>query len=206
MTNQDLTDKIFDFFVRFSKLIIGLLLLTVIVVVAGVAYFFYGVKSSTASLAVNEKIDNTPICVERLRQIGEWEFLCVSNEEIVDTTRKRLFKDDELTRIYTGNLRIGVDMREMKDDAIQLQGDTIVVNLPEVKLLDEKFIDEAATKSFYESGRWTGADYELLYKKAQRQMKEHCLTKENLHTARENGKSQMRKMLEAVGVEKFIVN
>jgi len=205
MTNQDSSNKIFKLLVFRNRMQIGLVLFLVIAIIVGIAYIYHGLKSSSVSLAVNETIDNTPICVERMRQIGEWEFLCINDEEVVDTTRKRLFKDDELTRIYTGKLRLGIDMKEMKDDAIKRQGDSLVITLPEVKLLDEKFIDEAATKSFYESGSWDGADYELLYKKAQRQMKEHCLTEENLNIARENGKSQFLKMLSVLKIEKVIL-
>ncbi len=206
MDNQDLTDKIFDFISRFFKVILGVLALLIIVVLGCIAYFVYGVKSSNVSIAVDEKIENTPISVERMRQIGQWEFLCVSDEEVIDTTRSRLLhKDDELARVYTGKLRLGVDMREMKDDAIKLVGDSIIITLPEVKLLDEKFIDEAATKLLYESGKWSYADNELLYKMAQRKMKENCVTKENLATARENGKTQVRKMFDALGKKTVIV-
>lgn len=205
MTNQDLTDKIFDFISRFFKVILGVLALLIIVVLGCIAYFVYGVKSSNVSIAVDEKIENTPISVERMRQIGQWEFLCVSDEEVIDTTRRRLFGDDYLTRVYTGQLRLGVDMREMKDDAIKLVGDSIIITLPEVKLLDEKFIDEAATRLICESGKWSDADNELLYKRAQRKMKENCVTKENLATARENGKTQVRKMFDALGKKTVIV-
>lgn len=205
MTNQDTSNRIFNYIVHCNRVILCVLLLLVVAVCCGVAYLVHSVNSSSASLAVDEKIGDTPVCVERLRQIGEWEFLCISDEEVVDTTRRRLFKNDELTRIYTGKLRLGVDMREMTDDAIKHQGDSIIITLPEVKLLDEKFIDEAATKSFYESGSWNGEDYELLYKKAQRQMKEQCLTKENLQAARENGKAQVNKMLTVLKLKNVFV-
>lgn len=190
----------------YTRIQIGFILLVVLLACVGLAYLVHGCNSSSASLSVDEKINDTPISIERMRQIGEWEFLCISDEELVDTTRKRLFKDDQLIRIYTGKLRLGVDMKEMADNSIVREGDSLIITLPEVKLLDERFIDEAATQSFYESGSWDGADYELLYKKAKRQMKEHCLTEENMRTARENGKLQVRKMLEAVGIEKVSLN
>ena len=46
-------------------------------------------------------------------------------------------------------------MQQLSDEAITLQGDTLQATLPKVTLLDKDFIDEAKTKSFYESGKWT---------------------------------------------------
>lgn len=184
--------------------------LTVVAIVAAIVIvvaimIVHAVRNTTVTLDVNEKINNTPVSVERLRQIGEWEFLCVEDEEIVDTTRKHLFSNDELVRIYYGQLRLGIDMKEMEDGAIKVYDDSVDILLPEIKLLDENFIDEARTKAFYESGRWDGKDREALYNKAKRQMKERCFTTEHRQMARENAIQEMTKMLTALGVEKVNV-
>lgn len=39
-----------------------------------------------------------------------------------------------------------------------MDADTVMVTMPPVKLLDDKFVDEAATKSFIEDGKWSEAD------------------------------------------------
>ena len=74
-----------------------------------------------------------------------------------------------------------------------------VLLLPKVGLLDAAFIDEARTKSFFESGKWSPEDKEAMYKKAYNQMKAHCLTKENLQAAEANGEEQMRNMMRSMG-------
>lgn len=188
-----------------DKIKAGVLLAVAVLIIVVVAMVVHAVRNTSVTLAVNEKINNTPVSVERLRQIGEWEFLCIDDEEIVDTTRKHIFSDDELIRIYYGQLRLGIDMKEMADDAIEVYDDSVSILLPEIKLLDENFIDEARTQSFYESGRWNGKDREALYAKAKRQMKERCLTKENMQLARENALEEMKKMLVALGVQKVNV-
>ena len=81
---------------------------------------------------------------------------------MVDTIRKGFFSDDKLARIYYGTLRIGIDTRQLKEGWLKTEGDSILVTLPDVQLLDRHFIDEARTKSFYERGRWSPADREAL--------------------------------------------
>ena len=183
-----------------NKILVGLIAVAVIVLSLVVLRLIGVFTTSTITLGVDEKINNTPVSVERMRQIGEWEFLSISDEEMVDTVRRRLFAKDELVRIYYGELRLGIDMREMSDNAIKQKGDSVIVTLPKIKLLDDNFIDEARTKSFYESGTWDNKAREVLYQKAKRQMKQNCLTQENLNIARKNAVNQMEKMLSSMGV------
>jgi hypothetical protein len=162
-------------------------------------------KNGSLSLDTDESINITPEQIQSIRNIGEWEFLAVSDEELVDTVRKRLLGDDELVRIYYGTMRLGINLHHTKPDWIQASGDTIVATLPAVGLLDRNFIDEARTKAFYESGRWTAKDREALYRKAYRMMLSHGLTPENLRTAEENADAQLRKMFRAMGYNNIVI-
>lgn len=183
-----------------NKILIGIIAVAVILSSLVVLRLINVFSTSTIVLEVDEKIDNTPVSVERMRQIGEWEFLSISDEEMIDTVRRRLFTKDELVRIYYGELRLGIDMREMSDNAIRQKGDSVIVTLPKIKLLDDNFIDEARTRSFYESGSWNNDVREALYQKAKHQMKQNCLTSENIVTARKNAISQVEKMLSSMGI------
>ena len=156
-------------------------------------------KNDHIDFGPDENIDITPTQIQSIKAIGEWEFLSVSAEELVDTTRRRLLMKDELARIYYGTLRLGVDMHQVKPDWIKTSGDSITMTLPAIGLLDKDFIDEARTKPFYESGSWTAEDREILFKKAYRMMTQHCLTKENLQAAEANGQEQFRNMLQSMG-------
>ena len=150
---------------------------------------------------VDDKINLTPTQVKEMKEIGEWEFLSIEDEEMVDTTRKRLFKDDELIRIYTGTLRLGIDLTEAKDDWLTTDGDTLRVTLPPIKLLDEDFIDEAKTQSFFESGSWSDKARDDMYHRAKEKMKQRCLTKENISSAEDNAMKQFFQMFKAMGFE-----
>jgi hypothetical protein len=173
-----------------------------VIVIAVIAVFFWVrsvLKSNYIEIGSNDKIEPTPTQIQSIRDIGEWEFLSVSAEEMVDTVRKGFFSDDELVRIYYGTLRLGINMQQLSDDAIRVQGDTLQVTLPKVTLLDKDFIDEAKTKSFYESGKWSPQAHQALYQKAHRQMLQHCLTPENLTAAQTNAESQLRNLFTQLG-------
>ena len=162
-------------------------------------WFCHEMKDSHVEMGASETIDITPTQIQSIEAIGEWEFLSVSNEELVDTVRKGLFSNDELVRIYYGTLRLGVNMHQASPRWLTVEGDTVRAMLPKVGLLSKDFIDEARTKSFFESGKWKPEDKEALYQKAYRQMKAHCLTKENLQAAEANGEEQMRNMMRSMG-------
>ena len=162
-------------------------------------------KGNFISFEADDAIDPTPTQIQAIKDIGEWEFLSISAEEMVDTVRKGFFSDDELVRIYYGTLRLGVDMQKVDSGWISVKGDSIEMKLPKIGLLDKDFIDEAKTKPFYESGKWSPKDREALYKKAYRQMIKNCLTKENLDAAKANGEAQMRNMMQQLGYKNIII-
>ena len=172
-----------------------------VVGIAVVWWLVSGISQSEVSLDVNQEIDLTPEQITSIEAIGEWEFLAIANEELVDTTRKGFFSNDHLVRIYYGTVRLGIDMKNVEPGWIETEGDSIVVTLPQPDLLDKHFIDEAKTKSFFESGKWSQKDREQLYQKAYRQMLVHCLTPENLRTACENGEAQFSRMMKTMGYE-----
>lgn len=183
--------------------LVKILALTAFILVFVWLVFFE--KNNTIELGVDDRIGDTPTQIESMRAIGEWEFMSVSNEELVDTVRKGLLSDDHLVRIYYGTLRLGINMHQARPHWLTVSGDTATAVLPKVGLLDKNFIDEARTKSFYESGSWQESDREALYKKAYRMMLQRCMTPTNLKAAEENAEAQFRKMLLALGYKNVII-
>lgn len=184
-----------------AKIKIGAIAAGIIAIVAIVIWLTKSVSETKMSIDADQTIDVTPEQIEQIKAIGEWEFLSVAFEEMVDTTRKGFFRDDHLTRIYYGTLRLGVDMQQVDFGWIQVRGDSIEVTLPAIRLLDKNFIDEARTKSFYENGRWKPADREALYQRARQRMLKRGLTKQYIETAKTNGEAQFRQMMLSMGYE-----
>lgn len=178
----------------------------VIVVVVLAVWLYRALGDARIEMGTDDSIGLTPTQIESIKAVGEWEFLSISTEELIDTTRKRLFSDDQLVRIYYGTLRLGVNMKQVEPGWIEQRHDTLFLTLPKVGLLDRDFIDEARTKSFFESGSWKAEDREALYKRAYQKMKVHCLTPTNLRTAEDNARESFRKLLRSMGYPKTVIN
>jgi len=176
-------------------------LIGAIAAVVLLTWLVQSVKKTEVSIDVDEQINVTPEQIESIKAIGEWEFLAIADEELVDTVRKGIFSDDHLVRIYYGTVRLGINMHHVEPGWIKASGDSIEVTLPKIGLLDRDFIDEARTKSFHESGRWKPEAREALYKKAYQKMLRHCVTPENIRSAQQNGDAQFRHMMKTMGYE-----
>ena len=180
----------------FSLIISGLLILAAFFV----RKHFEDMDLLSLQLVSSNAIDLTPTQIRSIERIGRWEFLAISDEELVDTLRNRTFqKDDRLVRIYHGTLRLGVDLARCEEGWVQPQGDTVRLTLPPIQLLSENFIDEARTRAFYERGPWDARAKEQMYQKAARQMKQRCLTPTNIRQAEDNARAQFSSLFRTFG-------
>ena len=171
---------------------------TVAIIVMLIVWIF---RTTKISIGNENHASVSETQIQALKAIGEWEFMAINDEELIDTVRRGFFGDDELTRIYYGTLRLGINMQEAKDGWIYVEGDTIVATLPPIRLLDENFIDEARTKTFFEKGKWNQQSRAVLYEKAKRQMLRRCMTKSNIQSAEQNASSQFYQILQSMGFE-----
>jgi hypothetical protein len=185
---------------------IGAIACGIVVAIAVLWWLKGSVEQTEVSVEVDDRINLTPEQIESIKAIGQWEFLSVADEQMVDTVRKGFFSDDHLVRIYYGTVRLGIDLQKVDSGWINTSGDSISVTLPRITLLDRDFIDEARTKSFHESGRWKPKDREALYQRARRKMLAHCMTPKNMDTARKNGEAQFRQMMRSMGFEHVAID
>ncbi|MBR1934108.1 MAG: DUF4230 domain-containing protein [Prevotella sp.] len=188
------------------KTLKSIAILAVILLLGGGIWWLWRQPFEPAAIEHGNRIDFSPQQIQSIRDIGQWEFLAITDEELVDTTRRRLFSDDHLAHIYYGTLRLGIDLQQLKDEWVVVRQDTIFLTLPPVGLLDQHFIDEARTRSFFEAGRWSAADREAMYRRAERLMRAHALTPQNLKTAEANAEEQVRKLMHTMGYNEVIIS
>jgi len=169
------------------------------VVIVAVAVLVHKCGDSSVHTEVDDGIGLTPTQVLSMREIGQWEFLSIEDEELVDTVHKGFFSEKALTRIYYGTLRLGFDMKSVGQGWLSRTADTLTVTLPPITLLDEDFIDETRTKAFYETGTWTDKDRKDLYERARAKMLRRCLTEANIKSAEQNASRQVGQMFKALG-------
>ena len=185
---------------RFLRHNLWLVIIFLILIIALLGYLLWGNKSMVSvSVGFNKTIELTPQQITSIEEIGEWEFLSITTEEMVDTLRKGMFTTDQLVRIYKGNLRLGINLKEADEHWISSHGDTVSLLLPSVKLLDKDFIDEASTRTFYESGTWSNHDREMMYYRARNRMIRRYLNRENLNTAQQNAQEQLSSLFKSFG-------
>lgn len=154
----------------------------------------------TASLEHTMQIDDTPLRIQRIREIGQFETLSIEDEELVDTTRERLILPDEhLVRIYRGTLRLGIDLAKAGPNWATCHGDTATLVLPHACLLDDNYIDEAQAQTFYESGSWNAQSRKDMLSRADATMRRRCLTDSNLRRAEQNGKETFTRIFQSLG-------
>lgn len=91
-----------------------IVLLALILILGGA--FYWLTKDNEVSVVQEDKTTLSPTQVESIENIGQWEFLSVSDEELIDTIRRGFWGDDQLVRIYYGTLRLGIDMKDVKKD------------------------------------------------------------------------------------------
>ena len=181
---------------------LGIILLSVSLVIIAFFWLRSCTKGDHIEIGADDAIDASPTQIQSIKAIGEWEFLSVSLEELADTVRKGIFSDDELSRIYYGTLRLGINMHQVEPGWLTAEGDSVSLLLPKVALLDRDFIDEARTKPFFETGSWKPEDREALYRQAHNRMLQHGLTKENIVAAEDNAREQITSLMKAMGFKK----
>lgn len=163
-------------------------------------------KGNSISIEADRRIDITPAQIQSIKDIGQWEFLSIADEELVDTIDRGFFRDKELVRIYYGTLRLGIDMGKINEKWITVTDSVVNVTLPPIELLDRNFIDEAQTRSFFESGTWKPDAREALYRKAYSKMLARCFTPENIDIAEKNAKVQFAQFMKTLGFNNTIIN
>ena len=84
-------------------------LLILILLVGAAILLLIRTCSLSAGIENNGSISLSTEQIQSIRNIGQWEFLSVSDEELIDTVRRGLFSNDRLSRIYYGTMRIGID-------------------------------------------------------------------------------------------------
>ena len=166
--------------VRHWRITLFLLLLALIGYGAMVAY-----RTLTHSNdAVEKPIEQSPEEIVRLQAIGQWEFLSVESEELVE-------------RHYSGLMS--------ERDWVEMQGRNAILHLPQPTLLDEDFLDESRTTVFFEQGIFRPEERDAMRTEAKDKMKKRAITAENLSIARRNAEAQFQKLFLAMGYEDVAV-
>lgn len=192
-----------------AKAVTFLKQLGTLLVIIFIIYFVFSLRKCGTGEALIDVYTNdqkgqitlSPEQIASIEDIGEWVFLEVEAEEMVDTVRKNMIlSDDALSRIYVGTLHFGINMKTLTGkNWITCHGDTATLRLPKVKLLDTKFINEAKSRTFYQEGSWDNKAMANLYSNARNKMIRRHNTPENQRLAQESAEVEITKFIKAFG-------
>lgn len=192
--------------VKYSiKQLVIYLSIAITAICAVIIMIYYLNKDNGITIAQQQSTNISPSQIKSIEAIGEWEFLTIDCEEMIDTTSYGFFGDSQLINIYYGTLRLGINMHEVAPQWISKEKDTLIVQLPAIKLLDNNFIDEAKTKVFFQTGKWDNKTREKLYQQAYKSMKLRALTPTNITTAQNNASQQFKQLMQAMGHKDVII-
>lgn len=165
-----------------------------------------GIASTEVTIGSDNTINVSPERIAEIKRLGQWEFLTVEDEVVVDTIRYRhIVSDDRLTCIYHGTVRLGINLDHASADWISNHNDTIKVLLPAPSILDNNFIDEASTEVFYQNGRWGAYARELMYRRAVVRMKAFALSPENMKIVKEAATDRFTSLFKSLGAKDVTV-
>lgn len=89
------------------------------------------------------RIESATLIVERLQNIQELTTTVQTVEKIVPTSAERKLGDipiatTRLLYIAQGEIKAGIDLSELREEDIRIENETIMVNLPQARILDSK--------------------------------------------------------------------
>lgn len=192
----------------YGKIKLAAVVAVCLIVVVAVLYMCHAAKSVTAGHQTEVVVTPTPVNLDSIRAIGQWAFLAVEMDEVVDTVDRGLFSSDRISVAYHGTLHYGIDVAEARPGWVTIAGDTAVsVVLPPVKLLDDRFLDERNVKVY--EGR-DDMDFinkptvrAALVRKAKAAMIRRG--RENIPEARGKAEAEVRRIFSQHGYKKIVV-
>lgn len=120
-----------------------------IAIIIGAVYMCHFTKSVKTGHTTEVTVTPTPVDLDSIHNIGQWSFLSIELDQVVDTIDKGFFSSDRISVGYHGTLHYGIDMSKADKDWVKIENDTTVnITLPAITLLDKRFLDERNVKVY----------------------------------------------------------
>ncbi len=159
------------------------------------------------------KIRDTQTLVTRIRAMSSLVTACYYDEVVLTASKQRTVNafganlplpNDEICIISHGKARAGIDLSKLPDDAITLQGDTVMVRLPEPELF-EVILNPSDYEIFVEEGKWSHEEVVAVEKRAKEAIRRDALASGLLEKASESAWHQLDRLLRAFGFREVVL-
>jgi len=205
MEEKDTTDRI-----KKVLLWIGASVLTIIIVAGAI------ISHTSASLfnyLFDERVEVGHIQISDISKTEKLKVLTMYKEVIVSQYKQehgRFFgtNDYQIHSIYPGRVDLGFDLSKCDENWISMSGDTAIVSLPAVEILnkDKWLIDETKKQTPIEDGKWYAADYDKMAHRANALIIRNCELDNCYTLAEQQGFKVISNLLKTLGYENIKIN
>jgi hypothetical protein len=164
-------------------------------------------------------IENTPILIREIKEIAQMITVTAYDEVVVDSVKANaldvvkaitgysvmpLSTYDRLVIVAKGKVMAGTDLKMINEGNIMVDGDSVSINLPQVRILDV-IINPSDFSTFTETGTWTNDAVTLVKAKARRKMEMRAVQNNILQIAENRSKLLMENFLKSAGFRRVYV-
>jgi len=166
-------------------------------------------------------VDETPLLVNEIRNITQLMTIEAYNEVVVDSTRfpfgipPRIFKNipgnplalfptAQLVLIVRGKVVAGVDLKNFDKNKVQIQGDSLFIQLPRAVILDV-ITNPSDVETFVERGEWNEAAATILKSRARSRLVQQALAQGALQQADAKARQLVQALFKNAGYKEVIV-
>lgn len=177
------------------KSIISLVVIVVVLATGVLTSFKLGLFDTKDD---NLSIDKTANVVTEIKKISEFTSACFYEEILLQESKKEFLTTDEIVIIANGKVRAGFNLKDLSDDAIRVNGDTLYVALPKAEIFDV-LVNPSDFDIYIEDGTWDEPTVTAIKNKALTQIKEDALKDGILEKAEESGVKKLTELFKSFG-------
>lgn len=127
-----------------AELLLGSLAVIFLLAFAGVKTGTFGHKEAKL-----QKVSLTQMVGDVFKE-EKFEVFTIQDQLLGQLYREAAISPDYYIRKYTSKICYGFDAKEMSENDIRFENDTLFVKIPKIKLLDEQFLNESAQHTLFE--------------------------------------------------------
>ncbi len=152
-------------------------------------------------------IDNTPLVIKEIKSLAQLNTATMYQEIVVDSVAPGIVSfaiPREIVLIVKGKVTAGINLDEIKDQDITVNGDSIHIILPQAVVKDV-IINPSAIETFYEKGKWSNKEITPLKLSARNKLLQEANKSRLLEKADSKARLVMENFFLSAGFRKAVV-
>jgi hypothetical protein len=152
-------------------------------------------------------IDNTPLVIKEIKSLAQLNTATLYQEIVVDSLAPGIVSfavPREIVLIVKGKVTAGINLDEIKDEDISVNGDSIHIILP-WSIVKDVILNPSAIETFYEKGKWTNEEITRLKLSARNKLLQEANKSRLLEKADSKARLVMENFFLSAGFRKAVV-